>query len=46
MKVQNGTTPPTPKVCPNLAHRYLFTLASASADLVLLIVIEVTLWIA
>ena len=46
MKTQNGTSPPTPKVCPNLAHRYLFTLAPAGADPVLLIVIEVTLWIA
>ncbi|WP_171006478.1 hypothetical protein [Pseudomonas sp. 2FG] len=32
--------------CPNSAQRYLFTLAPAGADLVLLIAIEVLLWIA
>lgn len=35
-----------PKACPNLARRYLFTIAPAGADLALLIVLEVLLWIA
>ncbi|MBX9408992.1 hypothetical protein K5E40_25315 [Pseudomonas baetica] len=45
MQIQNGANPPTPKACPNLAYRYLFTLAPAGAELVLLIAIEVALWI-
>jgi hypothetical protein len=36
----------THSACPNKAQRYLFTLAPAGADLVLLIAIEVALWIA
>lgn len=46
MKSQNGANPPTPKACPNLAHRYLLTLAPIGPDLVLLITLEVLLWIA
>ena len=37
-----GATP----ACPNSARRYLFTLAPAGADLVLLVALEVLLWIA
>ena len=36
----------TPKACPNKAQRYLFTIAPAGADLVLLIALEVLLWMA
>lgn len=36
----------TPKACPNSARRYLFTLAPAGADLVLLAALEGLLWIA
>jgi hypothetical protein len=36
MQTQNGASPPTPKACPNSAHRYLFAIAPAGADLVLL----------
>jgi hypothetical protein len=36
----------TPKACQNSAQRFLFTLAPAGADLVLLAAIEVLLWIA
>lgn len=43
MKIQNGAHPPTPKACPNSAQHYLFTLAPAGADLVLLAAIEVLL---
>ena len=46
MQIQNGANPPTPKACPNSARRYLFTLARAGADLVLLVRLEVLLWIA
>lgn len=43
MKIQKGTQVPTGAACPNLTHHYLFTLAPAGADLVLLIAIEVLL---
>ncbi len=43
MKIQKGTQVPTGAACQNLTQRYLFTLAPASADLVLLIAIEVLL---
>lgn len=43
MKILNGAHPPTPKACPNSAQRYLFTIAPAGADLVLLAAIEVLL---
>ena len=43
MKTQNGASPPTPKACPNSAQRYLFTLAPAGADLVLMAATEVLL---
>lgn len=46
MKVQNGAHVPTGSACPNKAQHYLFTLASAGADLVLLFGLEVLLWIA
>lgn len=46
MQIKNGAYAPTPKACPNLARRYLFTLAPAGADLVLLFTLEVLLWIA
>ena len=36
----------TAKACPNSAHRYLFALAPAGADLVLLVGLEVLLWMA
>lgn len=36
----------TPKACPNLALRALFTLAPAGLELVLLITVEVSVWIA
>jgi hypothetical protein len=35
----------TGSACPNKAQLYLFTLAPAGADLMLLIAIEVALWI-
>lgn len=34
----------TGSACPNLAKRYLLTLAPAGSDLVLMIVLEVLLW--
>lgn len=43
MQIPNGANPPTPKACPNLAYRYLLTLAAAGAEMVLLITIEVAL---
>ncbi|WP_324734119.1 hypothetical protein [Pseudomonas paeninsulae] len=46
MNIQNGAQAPTGSACPILAHRYLFTIAPAGADLVLLIALEVLLWIA
>ncbi|WP_324731584.1 hypothetical protein [Pseudomonas paeninsulae] len=46
MSSQNGAFAPTGSACPNSARRYLFTLAPAGADLVLLIALEVLLWIA
>ena len=46
MSIKNGACAPTPKACPNFAHRYLFALAPAGADLVLLIGLEVLLWMA
>lgn len=36
----------TPPACPNSAQRYLFSIAPAGADLVLLVTLEVLLWIA
>lgn len=46
MHNQTCKTAGTPPAYPNSAQRYLFTLAPAGADLVLLIAIEVLLWIA
>ncbi|MDA7085500.1 hypothetical protein PH586_03720 [Pseudomonas sp. SA3-5] len=46
MKNQNGAHAPMGSACPNLASRYLLTLALSGADLVLLIALEVLLWIA
>ena len=46
MENQTCKTAGTPKACPNSARRYLFTIAPASADLVLLFTLEVLLWIA
>lgn len=46
MQIQNGASPPMPKACQNLARRYLLTIAPAGADLSLLFVLEVLLWIA
>lgn len=46
MNKQTCKTAGRPKACQNAARRYLFTLAPAGADLVLLITIEVLLWIA
>lgn len=46
MNNQTCKTAGTPKACPNSAQRYLFTLAPAGADLVLLATLEVLLWIA
>lgn len=46
MSIKNGARAPTPKACPNSAHRYLFALAPAGADLVLLVGLEVLLWMA
>ena len=46
MQINQGALAPTPKACPHLANRYLFTLAPAGADLVLMIAIEVLLWTA
>ncbi len=43
MNNQTCKTAGTPKACPNSAHRYLFALAPAGADLVLLIALEVLL---
>ena len=43
MNNQTCKTAGTPKACPNSAHRYLFALAPAGADLVLLITLEVLL---
>ena len=45
MQIKNGALAPTPPACPNSARRYLFTLAPAGADLVLLVALEVLLWI-
>jgi len=45
MDNQTRKTAGTPKACPNKAQRYLFTIAPAGADLVLLTVIGVILWI-
>jgi hypothetical protein len=44
MQIQNGAHVPTGSACPNKAKRYLFALAPAGADLVLLTAIEVLLW--
>ena len=46
MDNQTRKTAGTPKACPNSAHRYLFALAPAGADLVLLLGLEVLLWMA
>lgn len=46
MQIKNGAIAPTGSACPNLANRYLFALAPAGADLVLMIAIEVLLCIA
>jgi hypothetical protein len=46
MTNQNGAHAPTGSACPNFARRYLFTIAPAGADLVLLVTLEVLLWIA
>ena len=46
MNNQTCKTTGTPKACPNSAHRYLFALAPAGADLVLLVGLEVLLWMA
>ena len=46
MNNQTCKTAGTPKACRNPARRYLLTLAPAGADLMLLIVLEVALWIA
>lgn len=45
MNTQTCKTAGTPKACPNYAQRYLFALAPAGADLVLLFGLEVLLWI-
>ena len=46
MDNQTRKTAGTPKACPNKAQRYLFNLAPAGADLMLLIGLEVLLWMA
>lgn len=43
MNNQTCKTAGTPKACQNSAHRYLFALAPAGADLVLLVALEVLL---
>ncbi len=43
MKIQHGAQVPTGSACPNNAKHYLFTLAPAGADLLLMIVIEALL---
>lgn len=43
MHIQNGASPPMPKACPNLASRYLVTIAPAGADLALLIILDAAL---
>ncbi len=46
MQIKNGALAPTAPACLNKARRYLFTLAPAAADLVLLFALGVLLWIA
>ena len=46
MNNQTCKTAGTPKAYPNSARRYLFALAPAGADLVLLFGLEVLLWMA
>lgn len=45
MEVKTGALALTPKACPKKVQCYLFGLATAGADLMLLIAIEVALWI-
>lgn len=46
MQIQNGASPPMPKACQNLTHLVTSVSALAGADLSLLFVLEVLLWIA
>lgn len=46
MSIQKGASAPTPKACLNLGYRYLFAIAPSGAELALLLVLEVLLWVA
>lgn len=46
MTKKNDALAPRGSACPNSARRYLFALAPAGADLVLLFGLEVLLWMA
>lgn len=46
MQIQNGASPPMPKACQNLTYLVPSASALTGADLYLLFVLEVLLWIA